>query len=356
MTAKSRPVRLAIHQGDGWNEVWREYCDAEGIPYTAVDCHDSGIVSTLRQFDALMWHFQHGTPADILTARHVLSAAENMGLAVFPDYSTSWHYDDKIAQKYLLESVDAPMAPTWVFCDRARALDWLKTAEYPVVAKLRRGAGSYNVRLCRTYSHAARYVRGMFSGGMSPAPKFLADAPNKLRVAAANGGVRGIWRRLKKAPRFFREARHAQRHFPHEKGYAYFQKFISGNKDDLRVTIVGNRAWAFRRKVRDNDFRASGSGVIEYDRHSVPLDVLQSSFSVAGRLETQSVAFDWVCDERGRHMFVEISYCYQGEAVSNSGGYWDKHLRWHEGEFRPEHAVLDDLMADIKLRDQIIAA
>ena len=348
MISGSRDIKLAIHAGDGWNDEWRAYCDANRIAYETVDCYSPDIIQRLGDFDALMWHFRHGSPEDILMARHVLNAAEAMGLAVFPNFKTCWHYDDKIAQKYLLESIDAPMTPTWVFYEQAKAIAWLKTAELPVVAKLRRGAGSYNVRLCRTRAEATRYVKRMFSSGFSPAPKVLADAANKLRVAASSGGLQGILRRLKKAPRFFRESRHARKYFSNEKGYVYFQKFIPGNKDDLRVTVVGNRAWAFRRRVRENDFRASGSGVIEYGKHFVPTEVIQASFEITRRLGAQSVAFDWVCDEQGKHTFVEISYCYQGEAVANSGGYWDTDMRWHECASRPEHAILDDFMTTIR--------
>src|SRR6185503_17089802 len=43
-------------------------------------------------------------------------------------------------------------------------------------------------------------------------------------------------------------------------GYILLQEFLSNNKFDTRVTVIGNRAFAYRRFNRPNDFRASGSG------------------------------------------------------------------------------------------------
>ena len=39
------------------------------------------------------------------------------------------------------------------------------------------------------------------------------------------------------------------------RGYVYFQDFIPDNQFDTRVTVIGNRAFAFIRKVRPGDFR-----------------------------------------------------------------------------------------------------
>ena len=38
-----------------------------------------------------------------------------MGLKVFPDFNTSWHFDDKIAETYLLQSISAPIPQSYIF-------------------------------------------------------------------------------------------------------------------------------------------------------------------------------------------------------------------------------------------------
>ena len=248
-------MKLAIHNGKLWNKNWREYCDKKEIPFIEVDCLDNYIIETLKKnkITHLLWHFSHNSPADILTARNVLFAASKIGIKTFPDYNTCWHFDDKISQKYLLEAIGAPLVPTYTFYSKKDALIWLKNeANYPVVTKLRRGAGSYNVKLLSNYRNARIYVNDMFGNGKKPTPGFLADGKNKLKVAK---NLKGILNRLKKAPNFFRLVKNGKM-FPREKGYVYFQDFIPGNEYDLRIAVVDNYICAFKRKVRAGDFRA----------------------------------------------------------------------------------------------------
>lgn len=335
-------MKVAIHNGDGWNKSVVDFCKRNNIDYKLVDGYSNDIIKELSNFDALFWHFHHAIPKDILMARNVLYVAEQMQLKVFPDFKTSWHFDDKISQKYLLESINAPIVDSWAFYELDQALLWLKErAEYPLVAKLRRGAGSYNVRLIRNYSQAKKYAKKMFGNGVLPTPGYLADTKNKLKVA---GNIKGIIKRLKKAPRFFSFIRLGRRLFPKEKGYVYFQKFIKGNTHDLRISVVGGRAWAFRRSVRKNDFRASGSGLIDYSRENIPLSIVKESIKIAKELQTQSIAFDFVTDESGNYYIVEISYGYQSNAINSCGGYWDIDLNFHEGDWMPEYFILNDLL------------
>src|SRR5690606_9843799 len=70
-----------------------------------------------------------------------------------------------------------------------------------------------------------------------------------------------------------------------ERGYVYFQEFVGGNDSDIRVVVIGGRAFAIRRMVRKNDFRASGSGRILYDPAIIPLSAVAMAFELAGRME-----------------------------------------------------------------------
>jgi hypothetical protein len=166
-------------------------------------------------------------------------------------------------------------------------------------------------------------------------------------VAAQLGGVLGIWRRLSKAPRFVRESLHGRKYLGNEKGYVYLQKFIPGNTTDVRVTVVGNRAWAFQRKVRERDFRASGSGLIDYDTKNIPIGIIEQSFLANSKLAMQSVCFDWVKDAQGKWYFVEVSMGFVDEAVYACEGYWDRNLGWHEGHLYPSIAVLEDFLVTL---------
>ena len=336
---------IAIHNGSGWNAKWIEYCQQNDIPHKVVCCYDSDIIDQLCECSALMWLFSHNRPEDILMARNILNAAELMGLRVYPNFSTNWHFDDKLSQKYLFEALDLPAAPAWGFFDRQKALEFAETCELPIVAKLRRGAGSYNVRLLKTRSQMQSYIKRMFGKGYSPAPAPLADVGTKFKVAAGKGGIKGVIQRLKKAPRFFRVMLNSRKFLGKENGYVYFQKFIPGNDCDLRISVVGNRAWGFHRMTRENDFRASGSGLIDYDISKIPLEVVKQSFEAAKKLNMQSVCLDWIHDSEGNYCFVEISYGFVDQAVYNCSGFWDQQMNWNDEHLYPSIAVIKDMLS-----------
>ena len=173
-------MKLAIHQSEaGFHPRWVAYCEQQGIPFTRVNCHASDIVEQLRDCDGLLWHHSQMNPRDLLVAKAILSALEHSGFRAFPDWRTGWHFDDKVAQKYLFEAVDAPFVPTWVVLERHSALD---SATFPKVFKLRGGAGSSNVRLVRNRNDARRLVRRAFGSGFSSYD--------------ARGSLRKRWRKL----------------------------------------------------------------------------------------------------------------------------------------------------------------
>jgi glutathione synthase/RimK-type ligase-like ATP-grasp enzyme len=335
---------LAIHENDSlWAKKWIEYCRENGVSHKIVDCWAPDVIAQLDDCWGLMWHFSQSDPTDMLMARHVFNAAEQMGLVVFPDFKTNWHFDDKLAQKYLFEALRLPAAPMWAFFDERKAMDFVASCPLPIVAKLRHGSGSYNVRLLKTRHQARAYVRRMFGRGATPIPALLADARHKFRAAASAGGIHGVLRRLKKAPNFFREVLRGRKYFPTEKGYVLFQKFLAGNTYDVRVTVAGDRAWAFRRMVRHGDFRASGSGVVDYDTTQFPSNLVARSFVAADRIGMPSISLDWVRGD-DEFYFVEVSLGTCDKTTYGCNGHWDRDMKWHEGHQYPSIGVVEDFL------------
>ena len=143
---------------NSFSERWIPYCEEKGIAYKLVDCYANDIIQQLEGCSALLWHHHHGNQRDIVFARQLLFALEQSGMKVFPDFNTSWHFDDKLGQKYLFESVGAPLIKSYVFYSKQETEKWLDTTTYPKVFKLRSGAGSVNVKLVRTRSAAQSLI------------------------------------------------------------------------------------------------------------------------------------------------------------------------------------------------------
>jgi glutathione synthase/RimK-type ligase-like ATP-grasp enzyme len=342
--------QLSIHHREhSYSDRWIAYCDMQAIPYKVVNCLDSGIMKQLASSAGLLWHWDQADPREQLVARHVIKGAEAMGVTVFPNTSTCWHFDDKIAQKYLLEAIGAPLVPTYVFYELKEALHWIDRASFPKVFKLRKGAGSSNVKLVHSVREARALAKRAFSTGFAPIPHYGRDAMKRYRMARRRGDILNVLRRI---PQVLANIRATNRLMGREKGYIYFQDFIPENDFDTRVTVIGDRAFGFTRNVRPGDFRASGSGDIVYDSRRIHRACLEIAFEVTRKVGSQSMAFDFVLAENRQPRIIEVSYCYNAQAVHSCTGHWDTKLNWDEGSMWPQDAILIDLLDKIEQSGQ----
>lgn len=134
-----------------------------------------------------------------------------------------------------------------------------------------------------------------------------------------------------------------------EKGYVYFQDFIPGNDHDIRIIVIDGKAFGIKRMVRENDFRASGSGSIRYEKSLFDENVIKLSFKLARKLKSQCVAFDYVF--RGEEpLIVEISYGYIKEVYFPCEGYWDERMNWHEGHFDSQGWMIESIIRNRRLK------
>lgn len=337
---------IAIHATSGtFSDEWIAYCDSYGIAYRVVDCFASDIIAQLKGCGGLMWHWPHHDHRAALFARELTSSLERSGVLVFPDSATSWHYDDKLGQKYLLEAVGAPLVPSYAFYDSKPALTWASQVDYPKVFKLRGGAGSENVRLVRDEAEARRLIHRSFGRGWRTKSRLhlLKERLWHVKRDRSLTSVVNLWRGFARLVVPTEDERNGGT----ERHYAYFQDFVPGNYHDIRVIVIGERAFAIKRMVRGNDFRASGSGHIVYDPAQIPRACVQLAFELSKTLKTQCTAYDFVFDA-GRPMVVEISYAFTIAVYADCPGYWGPDLQWHEGNFRPQHFMVEDFVAAVE--------
>lgn len=338
---------LAIHTNSGpFAKEWVRYCVEKRIPFKEVDCFAADIIEQVRGCQALFWHWEHHDNSAALFARQLIASVEKMGVSVFPDTATCWHYDDKVGQKYLLEATGAPLIPSHVFYEMDEALDWIEQAKLPLVWKLRGGAGSENVRLVETKNHARMIIRRSFRRGWA-APRwhavnerlwqFRRDRTFRSFVGIGRGLVRTVVPHKKNRGR------------PVERGYVLFQDFVPENRFDIRVVVIGENAFGLKRMVRTGDFRASGSGAIIYDAASIPEACIRTAFDVTRALHSQSCAFDFVLSG-DEWLIVEISYAISAEAYRGCPGVWDSQLRWHAVPVTPERFMIETLLDELRCR------
>ncbi|MDP3911710.1 MAG: hypothetical protein Q8Q14_15100, partial [Gemmatimonadales bacterium] len=265
---------------------------------------DREALDSVRHADACMWRFTHG-PESQGPAKPFLTAVERaLGLPVWPNFASRWHYDDKAAQAWLLHLVGAPVPETLVFGDPDTALAWARSASYPRVFKLRGGASSQSVCLVESPAAAERLICRTFDRGLSG---------HHDLTGISRGELEPLWRRARGVPGDLlraatRRLRYGRVHlfepamptrWPIESTAVLFQEFLAHNDFDCRVTVIGERAFAFRRFNRPGDFRASGSGRLDFDPSQVALDAVRVAHHLSERLGYQSMAYEFVRDADG---------------------------------------------------------
>jgi hypothetical protein len=325
---------IAIHNNkstDLFHFRWIEYCDKNDIAYKLVNCYDNDIIQQLEGCSGLMWHYHQANPTDIVMAKSLLFSLEQSGKKVFPDFNTAWHFDDKVAQKYLLEALKTDLVPTWVFYDKKTAYDWIEKTSFPKVFKLKGGAGSQNVQLAKTKQEAKSLANKAFGRGF---PAYDGWGSIKERYRKWRLGKTSFFDVSKGFVRLLNPPRYAKV-MGNEMNYLYFQEFIPNNDSDTRIIVIDGKAFALKRMVRKDDFRASGSGNFRYEREVFDERCVKISFDNTKKLKAQCVAYDYVFDQENNPKLIEISYGFANRVYDPCTGYWDEKLNWHEGAFNP---------------------
>ncbi|MFA1575345.1 ATP-grasp domain-containing protein [Vibrio cyclitrophicus] len=336
---------LAIHhEENSFSSRWIEYCKENNYKYKIVNCYSNDIVEQLYGCDALLFNWWHHDTKSAIFMRQLTFSLENSGIKVFPNSKTSWHYDDKVGQKYLLEAIKAPLIKTSIFYDEVEAINWAKEAKYPKVFKLACGAGSINVSLVHDYDEARKLISKSFGTGHSVTNRMslLKDRVIKLKENCNKENIYGLSKGIARA---FIPTNQEKKQAKH-KGYVYFQDFIPNNDHDIRVIVIGNKAFAIKRFTRDGDFRASGSGKISYRREDINVDCIDIAFKTTKDMNAQCVAFDFVF-YNGNPLIVEVSYAFSIDAYNKCEGYWNDDLTFVEGKFIPQEFMIEDLIKSI---------
>ena len=340
-------MKIAIHEEKGsFSDRWISYCETENISYKIVNCYDSDIISQLNDCNCLMWHWTLSNYKSVIFARQLVQSLEKKGISIFPDVGTSWHYDDKLGQKYLLEAIDAPLVKSYVFYTKREALDWLEKTTFPKVFKLRGGAGSINVSLVKTKLQARYLIKKAFGNGFSHINR-IHRLQNRIWVLRRDKNYSAFKKVITGFARIF-IPNEVEKFSNKEKGYIYFQDFIPKNEYDTRLVVVGNKCFGVRRFCRKGDFKASGSGVFDANPININKKCISIAFIVANKLGSQSIAFDFVIDGHNPKI-IEISYCFPLGAPDDCLGYWDDNLDWHEENINAEVFMIRDFIKDAKI-------
>lgn len=325
-----------------WTSKFIELCEKENFPYVILDPYANGFIEKALNCSAVIWHYSLGIHADSMEASSLLSIIEECGIPVFPNWKSRWYNNEKIAESEFLKAINAPTPKFWVFYSREECDRWIDTkAEFPIVAKLRVGAGSNNVTLLKNKQEAKEYSKRMFSTGIGTTNKLMYKVYSKVQ---STHDLSTLFKRVKQVPTYLKK-RAASKRLPSESDYCYFQEYVKNDGFDLKIAVVGDKVSYICRKIRKGDFRASGGGDCFYDRSLVSEETIKSAFETADKLGSQSMGFDYVVDtDTKKPYIIEMCYGYDWEVLAQAGGYWDRNLVWHEEPLIAPKEVLYQLI------------
>lgn len=159
-----------------------------------------------------------------------------------------------------------------------------KLIDYPLVLKKSTGALSRNVLLVNTTSELKRKAKKLFQKDSL-----------KMRLIE-----------------YLRRIRHKHNYSGESllRDKILVQKFISSISFDYKVLVYGNKCFVLKRNNRPNDFRASGSGLFEYQKE-ISHDLLEEAFQTRIILKSPQLSVD-IAEKDGKQYIFEFQALYFG--------------------------------------------
>ncbi len=267
----------------------------------------------------------------------------------YPNFETFWPHENKIKEYFLLKSYNFPIIDTRVFWNFDMANAFVSSIQLPIVAKLPKGASSSNVVIVNSVIDGKKIINQVFHKGVEAKGLRISSSLSSLSKMGILKYSRA-WLRSQLITLRILKDKDEYPEWQIQKDSIIFQKYLADNAFDTRVTVIGNRAFAFRRFVRKDDFRASGSGNFDMDKELIDLRCIEIAFMISKKLNFNTMAYDFLYDQNKNPWINEISYGFIDWVVQKCPGYWDEKLSWHSGNFSPQKCQLEDFL-EIKLLD-----
>lgn len=242
---------------------------------------------------------------------HCLLYAETCGAHLMPGYLCFRAHENKFIQEILKRKLGLASPASRLYGTIEEVVADIGSIAFPVVLK---------------------YPQGFASVGVSKvdSPEELLAELNARMVETVAPPARLVHRFTER--RQYREAvaRYTGR-YPLKSRRIVLQEFLPGLDHDWKVLVFGNRIFCLKRRVRANDFRASGSGNFSFDEVP-PEGLLDFAAQVLRTLDTPWASLD-IAVHAGKCHLIEFQCVHfglvtlmRGKAFySLEGGSWQRH-------------------------------
>jgi hypothetical protein len=301
-------LKLAILENDIADDhvLWIKACEhlSQAVEWTVVNITKASWLEDILRgsFDGLL-----ATPSGS-TSRFKLLCDERItilnavcGIPVFPSLEEIIVYENKRYLSYWLAANRIPHPETWVFYFENEALEFVRNASFPLVAKTNVGAGGSGVTFFHGLEEAERYITRIFSGeGIKRAvgPKWRSKGFTR-RVLAKLTDLNELGLKIEKYKRARSEI---------QKDFVLMQEYIP-HSFEWRCVRIGDSFFAHKKLTHQD--KASGSLLKEYEDPST--DLLNFVKKVTDLRNFQSQAVDIFVTEKGTYLVNEMQ-CIFGQS------------------------------------------
>lgn len=331
-----------VDNKNSYSDGWISYLEENNIEYFRVNPYDNDVIEHILTADVFLWHFDHFNHKDALCAKSIIFSVQDK-VKCFPNLNECFYFDDKLSQKYFLESLKIDIPKTAVFYDKKKALTYVSNAQYPLVAKLRKGAGSGNVWLLKNKTDAKQFIKTSFSKGVSI---FNAKKYFRRRTKSAERNKKGQLNKAKSIYKMTQNIRSSKLH-QREIGYVLFQEYVENDGYDLRALVINmDKVFYVRRNITEGNWSASGVGDLIPSTEGLDLSFVQKALSLAKESNSRCLAIDYIQDKHsGEYKVLEISVFYSYKPMNEViFGYWDEQLEWHGDRTDPQRFLIDEII------------
>lgn len=217
----------------------------------------------------------------------IVFSLESAGMFVVPAYKFLKAHNNKVFMELLRETNDKI------------GLNTIQSKCFGTVEELESIAGQLS------YPVVIKKASGAMSRGVEKAntPYELVSKAKKISKSFhLQHDLKEILRKIKYRDKYIRESFYRNKFI--------VQNLVHGLNNDWKVLVYGNKIYVLYRGVRKNDFRASGSGKIEF-RETIPDGILDFALNIREYFDIPDVSLDIGYDGENFHL-IEFQFVYYG--------------------------------------------
>jgi len=284
MPLQVRPV-VGIHRDRyNWHKRYGHYCHEYGLEFIEMDLFSNDWITAAKKCDVVLFKGTMNRESIRILKERIYYLETFLGKTSVPNWNSFWHFDSKAIQREVAQ-LSGMKIPDTIVAGTSCDIELIKTVlPDEVIIKESFGAGSSYVKSIR--NDCLRRWRLRQWQLERPFYRVVCACLRRIGIQPLRGPQKVI------------------------------QRMIDNDGFDIRIVTIGERyAYFFKRLVRDNDFRASGSGRIDYSWDERYSSLLRRLLGFSRRMKFNTMAYDIIIGSDACPYLIEMSSLFGGKAM-----------------------------------------